>query len=120
MAATNRYTGILTESLMENFDRLVKSIGSVIKDDTTFKMLILALLFSDIDSEEMPELERLQKSYLGIVRRRCRDLVEPNRDSESNLALGNFMYSKFNSCVCDVKELSMIVRKLQSMDLNLT
>ena len=102
-------------NLLENFNRLATSVGEYIQNTETFKLFTLVLLFSDID--DIPTISRLRNSYLNIIRRRSNSLCHgaKSRDELKNFAFGNVVYSKFNECICTVKELAMIVRKLDDI-----
>lgn len=119
MMAANKVTGILPEDLMTHFGRLVQNIGSMIcKDVDTFKLVTLITLFSETHSNSTGPIRDLRLKYSKILKRRQRSimpsgsLADCERDYEENVAFGNALYSRFNSCVCDVKELAMIVKKI--------
>ncbi len=114
---SNKKTRVLPDGLMANFDRLNRNIGSLIKDPEMYKLLTLVLLFSDVDDSTMPGVARLRDQYLSILRRRRSWLMLTNdneeEDEERRIAFGNVQYSRFNSCLCDVKELAMIIQKIK-------
>ena len=99
---------------MATYQRLIKHIGEIIYNDETFKLFVLVLLFSDIDDCHSQSLTCLRNSYLNVIRRRLdhvyiEDYSVVNYD---NLAIGHMIYSKFNSCIVDIKELSTFMQKL--------
>ena len=47
MDMANISTGVLSALELKNFRRLVKEVGDLIQDQETFKLITLALLFSD-------------------------------------------------------------------------
>jgi hypothetical protein len=120
MAASNKVSGLLTKDMIENFERLVRRIGSLIHEGTSFKLLSMILLFSDVNENDLPEIVNLRNQYLSITIRKHNNELFNNCSSNNDLddvrsvAFGNNLYSRFNSCVCDVKELAMILQKMNN------
>ena len=112
MNIANKFSGILPEEVLENFERLVKNIGElVLHGHETFKLFSLVLLFSDVENSS--KLNELRNNYLNVIRRKHNHLYHLEAQ-HSDVAFGNYMYSRFNASVCDVKELAMIIRKIES------
>ena len=116
---TNHFlSGLLSKSEMAIYQRLIKNIGQIIYNDETFKLFVLVLLFSDINECNSESLTCLRNSYLNVIRRRLDHLhIDDYSDDYSsvnydNLAIGAMVYSKFNSCIVDIKELSTFMEKL--------
>ena len=99
---------------MAIYQRLIKNIGQIIYNDETFKLFVLVLLFSDINECNSESLTCLRNSYLNVIRRRLDHLHIDDYSSVNydNLAIGAMVYSKFNSCIVDIKELSTFMEKL--------
>lgn len=110
MTVANKESGFISQDFLANFNRLVTNIGEVIQNVETFKLFTLVLLFSDV--EDIPSILKLRNCYLNVIRRRNHHLLA-EASGANDLAFGSMVYSRFNACVCDVKELAMIVRKLK-------
>ncbi len=108
----NNQTGILSPVLIENYVRLIRNVEEMIKKPDMFQLFALALLFSD--SDNLPVMNKLRNSYLNLIRRKLSDdsTDEIGLDRPNSELIGNHMYSKFNACICDVKEIAMIVTKM--------
>ena len=117
MFESNKSSGFLPQSYIKTFNKLVWSIGSLIQDPDMHKLLTLVVLFTDVDYEDMPDIVRLRDRYMNILRRRQRRLGDDKAladdwDDEDGFVYGQLLYSRFNSCICDVKELTTIIAKL--------
>ena len=100
---------------MDTYRRLTKDISELIYDEETFRLFTLVLLFSDMDISPAPGLAQLRNTYLNIIRRRLghMDFGDVASDVDyNNLAVGNMVYSRFNSCIAGIKELTIFVQKL--------
>ena len=112
VTSINQASGALNETLLSNLMRLAENIGALIQNPESFKLFALVLLFSE--SDDIPAIRDLRNYYLNIIRRRHNMLYNedvPEEDNIKSIASGNMVYSRFNSCICDVKELAMILRK---------
>ena len=108
--------GILSTLELSRFRQLTQEVGKLIYDDETFKLFTLVLLFSNVDHNHPESLSSLQNSYLNVIRRRLNihsfeDFSLQNYDT---LAMGNLVYSKFNTCILAINELTHIVQKLMA------
>ena len=100
---------------MDTYRRLTKDISELIYDEETFRLFTLVLLFSDMDISPAPGLAQLRHTYLNVIRRRLghMDFGDVSLDVDyNNLAVGNMVYSRFNSCIAGIKELTIFVQKL--------
>ena len=108
----NNQTGILSPVLMENYLRLIRNVEELITKPDMFQLFALALLFSD--SDNLPGMNKLRNSYLNLIRRKLSHAStdEMGQDRPHSELIGNHVYSKFNACICDVKEIAMILSKM--------
>ena len=88
---------------------MTTEVSELLYDDEMFKLFVLVLLFSDVDNT--PSLMSLRNSYLTAIQRRQIHFSSDLPDQDS-LCLGNSFYSKFNSSITSIKELSNFVNKL--------
>ncbi len=109
LAESNLATKNMPQGLLKSFDKLVNNVGSLMRDPELYKLLTLVVLFSDVVEDDMPEISRLRKRYMNILHRRQRSLAD---EAEVEVNIGDMIYSRFNSCVCDIKEITMIIRHL--------
>merc|ERR1719266_2070453 len=115
MDIANSFSGLFSASEMDTYRRLTKDISELIYDEETFRLFTLVLLFSDMDISPAPGLAQLRNTYLNIIRRRLghMDFGDVASDVDyNNLAVGNMVYSRFNSCIAGIKELTIFVQKL--------
>ena len=103
------HLGVCTESEISYFEKLTKEIGKLVQDDETFKLLVLVLLFSDVD--ESPKLTNLRNTYLNVIQRR-QDHINSYQQNHGSLCVGSSVYSKFNSSIASLKELSVFIQRL--------
>ena len=107
----------LYEPELENIWHLVKGVCDLIQDQETFKLFTLALLFSG-NEVSIPEIKLLKDTYLNVIRRRKNldmDFMYQNESSNENLAFGHLVYSRFNSCISSIKELSIYIQKVMGI-----
>merc|ERR1712079_494641 len=86
LAIANEFSGVCTESEIAYFEKLTKEIGKLVQDDETFKLLVLVLLFSDVD--ESPKLTNLRNTYLNVIQRR-QDHINSYQQNHGSLCVGS-------------------------------
>ena len=91
--------------------------GDLIQDQETFKLFTLGLLFSG-NEVSIPEIKLLKDTYLNVISRRKNldvDLMYQSESSIENMAIGHLVYSRFNSCISSIKELSIYIQKVMGI-----
>lgn len=101
---------------MAVYRRLTTDLSDLIDDEETFRLFTLLLLFSDVDDHSFPKsVKDLQMSYFNVIRRRlCHLLFANNLEQETDLALGNMVYSRFSTLIIGIKQMTNFVHKLFS------
>jgi hypothetical protein len=84
---------------------LVKNLSGLLKNVETFKLMTLITLFSG-EGVSDTGIAQLQQKYLHLLRRRLK-YYEGD--------CGDFLYARFKSGLCDIKELAVIVQKIVVM-----
>ena len=106
---SNKISKLLTEEDAKRYHDLVQEIGTIIHDETTFKLFMLLFMFSDFDHVE--EIRMLRSNYLSLfLRRKGMDLQTEYPDVQN--AIGRDYYCSLSSCVRKVKELTHIMMKM--------
>jgi hypothetical protein len=93
---------LLDPSDLNRYTLLIKNLSELVKNMETFKLMTLITLFSG-EGVSDTGIARLQRKYLFLLRRRLN-----HYEGE----VGEYLYAKFKSGLCDIKELSVIMQKM--------
>ena len=129
MTEMNSRTKMLDAEQLKKFNALCESIASVIPNHDVYRILLLIVMFSSEENGQMPMISRLRERYFTVLRRRqsnqivqyksnsfFKDDHGANSDDTNdmdNYAFGRMIYSRFNSCLRDIKSLAMIISAIQ-------
>ncbi len=128
MANCNQSTNTLTQVMIKNYLRLIYKVKELIQDKTTYELFSIVLLLSDIDGHHgLEKLQKLRQKYLKVIKRQWdeKQRLETEKAEEeddeqdaimsstaSDCNTGAKVIDKFNSCICDLRELSTIILKI--------
>ena len=124
MANCNQSANTLTTAHITNYLRLVYKVKELIQDKTTYELFSIVLLLSDIEGHHgLEKLQKLRKKYLKIIKRQWdeKQRLEIEKAEEQDGFMrsaarsdycGEKVITKFNSCMCDLRELSTIILKI--------
>ena len=117
----NQHSNALSQGHLDNYLRLVNRLKSIIRDKTSYELFSIVLLLSDVEIAGLEPLQKLRQKYLKIIKRQWdekqRLAIEKAEYMEEDIPFvetnrGAKVIDKFNSCICDLKELSTIILKI--------
>ncbi len=107
MAESNKTTQSLAEADVHDFARLTHNIAPLVRDPEMYKLLMLAVMFAEVDDFAMPDVGRLRDQYLDIWHRR-QLLATPTPIPIT----GDDLESRFHSVLNEVREVASIIQRV--------